>query len=140
MALTIPNLLLRQRKDIMTLCRTQFPASSGTVLREHLNCMEEEIEVVYAGPKIGGERFRTRVKLSEYLEDPGTIKLYTSPIFASTISLLLRIAPVPDTNEVDETILGSIEKEVGAGINIYHPVCFDYSPIFSKDRRLRRWV
>jgi len=119
----------------MTLCRTQFPASSGTVLREHLNCMEEEIEVVYAGPKIGGERFRTRVKLSEYIEDPGTIKLFTSPIFASTISLLLRIAPVPDTNEVNETILGSIEKEVGAGINIYHPVCFDYSPIFSKDRR-----
>jgi len=136
LALTIPSLLLRQRKDIMTLCRTQFPLYRGNTLWEHMQCHNDEISVP-SPVQIAGRYIYTRLKLIDYLSDSRIEQLITSPIYASTISLLLRIAPVPSPDEVDEIIQDSIEKEVNAGINIYHPVCFDYTPIFSSDRSCR---
>lgn len=115
LALTIPSLLLRQRKDIMTLCRTQFPLYRGNTLWEHMQCHNDEISVPGA-VRIAGRYIYTRLKLIDYLSDSRIEQLITSPIYASTISLLLRIAPVPSPDEVDEIIQDSIEKEVNAGI------------------------
>lgn len=134
--LMIPSLSIKQRKVIFTSVRTQAPLVEGC---PQLEVAEPMFSTVVYPPLHHG-------KLDQDIELPATFEnifkrihpFTMQPIHCSVLSLVLRIAPFTNEDEIIEMISAAFEKEVMASVTIYNPVKMDYTVIFSNEAQDRR--
>lgn len=129
LVLSIPHMPMKQRKALLTLCRTQvgFDPSSRAYTRLRPALMEHF--PFYKDPS------RRQVNLIDLLKTAGDY--ITSSFYAGLVSMFVRNMPVYDPMEIQALLEESIAKELQAASGVYHPISLQWQAVLSRSTLLR---
>lgn len=115
---------LRQRKCILSLSRIQaipfFPRDHSSPISYAYRQLSEDLESLVT---FDGASRSLHYCLNTFSP------LFSTPISAGLINMLVRNLPLPDENEYRSEILSGIRKEINAAVNKYHPASFNWDAI-----------
>lgn len=129
----LPFTPIHIRKAHLTYTRVQIWPSEGTRIRKNLCDVFEQGYLVPPGLETLKPTFYTNsYNMLEYIQDYAY-----SPLIHGLISTAIRMAPYADYKSVQDVKEQTIHKELQAAMGVYHPVSFNYTPLFSPDFRDR---
>jgi len=113
----LPDLHLTTRKAILSLTRTQsMPLEGSTTLSR----LREDLDISVTTKVEGTSQV---VRLLPLLQ---RIYLIQSPVYSGFISMMIRNAPFADYGSVLQSLESTIQKEMLAAMETFHPVQFDW--------------
>lgn len=130
--LSIPYMPIKQRKALITLCRSQvFPHPKTRVRQRLLNDLRHPFDI-----RIRNTSYKTSSSLLRIIDPLET--LITSPYLSGFLSMLVRNARFIDKDEVIAELNKGIEKEIRAAMEVYRPTRLNWESLLSAYRPDRR--
>lgn len=115
---------LKQRKCILSLSRIQavptFPRTHDSPISYAYRQLSEDLTTLV---NINGTNQSLHYCLATFSP------LFSTPVSAGLINMLVRNLPLPDEDEYRQEILSGIKKEIRAAVNKYHPTTFNWDAI-----------
>jgi hypothetical protein len=130
--LSFPSLSVSLRKHVLSLTRIQVQPIPGSRLYEAIRPVRFE---TVRWKSRSNPRLDTVMTFLDYIH--WISDLTDRPVTMALLSVFVRAAPYDDYTTVQQALEQTIEKELIAAVNVYHPVKFDYRVIFDKNPAFR---
>jgi hypothetical protein len=128
---TILTLSLAQRKDLLSLSRTQSPVVRGSYLETTVTTLDTLILVPLSPTRRLNDVRYTTYTLRDLISDYQPT--FLSPIQCSIVALATRISPSTTAEEYDTILRQSVSKEISAAITRFAGARLDFRCIFGSD-------